>query len=100
SSDLSANAAREHPFGQPDIRIVISCSSNPASSNNISILSIKLGKYLSDSAIANPQVGKATQAIELRRTADAFSPLEILYIRNKRSICSFFSSVTFPIIKF
>ena len=60
-------AGRAQPFGQPVIRIVISSSCTPASSNKSSILEISDGKYLSDSAIANPQVGKATHAIEFLR---------------------------------
>ena len=41
---ISANAGRAHPLGQPVIRIVISSSLTPASSNKSSILDNSVGK--------------------------------------------------------
>src|SRR5699024_2491635 len=64
---ISANAGRVQPLGHPVILMVISSSFKPASSNRLSIFVISEGRYRSDSAIAKPQVGKATQAIEFFR---------------------------------
>ncbi|MNW00570.1 hypothetical protein D3C71_1960820 [compost metagenome] len=69
-NEISARAGLAHPFGHPVIRMTISSSLKPFDSRIGSILSRSDGKYLSDSAIASPQVGKETQAIEFLRSAE------------------------------
>src|ERR1700760_4825392 len=60
----SANHGRAQPLGQPVIRITIESCLRPASKIVVSNFVISSGRYLSDSAIAKPQVGNATHAEE------------------------------------
>src|SRR5699024_10124737 len=72
----------------------------PDSSIISSIFSNNEGKYRSASAIAKPHVGKATQAIELRRNAEYCSPSVMPYLSINVLISCFFSFVILLMIKF
>lgn len=87
-----------YPLGQPVILITRSSLLTPASSQIFSTLSINTGKYLSDSAMAKPQVGKATQA-ELDSRTPEWSRLSRPHLASNLFISSRSSGATSERIK-
>src|SRR5690606_25712588 len=100
TNPISPKEDLAQPFGQPVILILISSDSKPFFLIMTSSLSIREGRYLSDSAKARPQVFKATQAMELRRRPVNLGLFRTPYLTNTASIASFCASSTLPIIRF
>ena len=77
---MSALYGRAQPLGQPVIRTVNRSCSSPSRASSTSSWSSTPGRARSASVTARPQVGKAGQAIDQRRTVEICSTVAIPYV--------------------